>query len=111
MNINFGDYTIKLHELDEKLSVQITSTLGDVKIMNIGEHFNDFPCSIKYKINTTKKIEAKELKKFSFGAYKFILGVNFDGEFVIFHSKKLNVSIKLINNQDTLSMSLLGEPK
>lgn len=112
MDVKFGNYKVKAHELDNKLIVQFVSDLGKVSISRDGEAKTDFPNSIVFNIdNPSRTVRPKQLKKISFGLYKFILGVNFEGELVFFHSPKLNVGRKVIDGQDTLSLSLLKEPK
>jgi len=41
MQISFGAYKIKAHELDNKLAVQITSDLGEVTMHDSGEGQHD----------------------------------------------------------------------
>jgi len=112
MKIEFGAYTIKTHELDNKLSVQITSELGEVTMHDSGKGPHDFPNAIGCKILDVKeKPEAKGLKRYSFGDYTFILGINYAGDLLLFHSVKLYVGRKVIDNIDTLTLSFLSEPK
>ena len=64
MQIQFGAYTIKTHELDNKLSVQITSDLGEITMHDSGEGSHDFPNAVGCKItNPTETPEAKRFKK------------------------------------------------
>ena len=112
MKIQFGAYTIKTHELDNKLSVQITSDLGVVTMHDSGEGSHDFPNAVGCKIIDAKeKPEAKGLKRYSFGDYTFILGINYAGDLLLFHSVKLYVGRKVIDHIDTLTLSFLSEPK
>ncbi len=112
MKISFGDYNIWAHELDQKLSVQISSGLGEVHF-NADEHRkSDFPNEVCFTItNPSHKIEACGLKKFSFGDYTFILGINYKGELFLFHSVLLNIGKKVIEGKDTLTLAFLKEPK
>ena len=111
MKISFGVYEIWAHELDQKLSVQISSELGEVHLISDDHRSSDFPNEVCFRIeNPSKDIEAKGLKKFSFGDYKFILGVNYSGELFLFHSAKLNVGRKLIDGKDTLTLASFKEP-
>lgn len=112
MQINFGAYTIKTHELDNKLSVQITSDLGEVTMHDSGESQHDFPNGIECKIlNPKEKPEAKGLKRYSFGDYTFILGINHAGDLLLFHSVKLYVGKKVIDGKDSLTLAFLSDPK
>ena len=112
MKINFGAYTIKTHELDNKLSVQITSDLGEVTIHDSGEGQHEFPNGIRCKIlNTKEKPEEKGLKRYTFGDYTFILGINYAGDLLLFHSVKLYVAKKIIDGKDSLTLAFLSEPK
>ncbi len=112
MQIQFGAYTIKTHELDNKLSVQITSELGEVSIHDAGKGPHDFPNAIGCKINNPEVTpEAKGLKRYSFGEYTFILGINYAGDLLLFHSVKLYVGRKVIDGRDVLTLSFLTEPK
>ena len=112
MKISFGVYEIWAHELDQKLSVQISSDLGEVHLNNDDNRSSDFPNEVCFRIdNPSQEIEAKGLKKFSFGKYRFILGVNYSGELFLFHSAKLNVGKKLIDGKDTLTLAFYKEPK
>jgi hypothetical protein len=90
MQINYGSYIIKTHELDNKLSVQVTSDLGKVGIKEEGNHEHNFPNEICFQIeNPSEKPVAKGLKRYSFGDYTFILGINNNGELCLFHSVRL----------------------
>ena len=112
MQFTFGDYTIRTHELDQKLSVQVISELGDVQLNDDDQRTNDFPNEVCFHIkNPTQKPEAKGLKKFAFGDYSFILGINYAGELFLFHSVKLNIGKKLIDGKDTLTLALLKDIK
>ena len=112
MQFTFGDYTIRAHELDLKLSVQVTSELGEVYLNNNDNRTSDFPNEVCFYIeNPTQKPEAKGLKKFIFGDYTFILGINYAGELFLFHSVKLNVGKKIIEGKDTLTLAFLKDIK
>jgi len=112
MQINYGPYTIKTHELDQKLSVQVTSDLGEVHMEVDNNRPHDFPNAICFSINDiSKKPEAKGLKKYSFGDYSFVLGINNTGELCLFHSVRLNIGKKLIDGKDTLTLAFLKDPK
>ncbi len=112
MQINFGAYNIKAHELDNKLSIQVTSDLGEVTMNDSGEGQHDFPNGISCKILDAKeKPEAKGLKRYSFGDYTFILGINFAGDLLFFYSVQLYVGKKIIGGHDTLTLAFLTEPK
>ena len=111
MQISFGAYKIRAHELDQKLTVQVTSELGDVHIKETGTRENDFPNGVCHFVdNASANIEPKGLKKYSFGEYTFILGINNAGELFLFHSVKLRVGKKLINGIDTINLSFLKDP-
>ena len=110
MQFTFGDYTIRTHELDQKLSVQVTSELGEVHLNKNDHRTSDFPNEVCFYIeNPTKKPEAKGMKRFAFGDYSFILGINNAGELFLFHSVKLNVGKKLIEGKDTLTLAFLKD--
>jgi hypothetical protein len=112
MLFTFGDYTIRTHELDSKLSFQVTSELGEVILSNDDKRTSDFPNEVCFYIkNPTKKPEAKGLKKFIFGEYTFILGINYAGELFLFHSVLLTVKKKRIDNKDTLTLAFLNDVK
>ena len=112
MVLTFGDYTIKTHELDSKLSVQVTSELGEVHLNQDDHRKSDFPNEVCFTIeNPSRQAEAKGLKKFSFGQYKFILGINYSGELFLFHNQKLYVGKKVIEGKDTLTLAFLKEPQ
>jgi hypothetical protein len=112
MQFTFGSYTIRTHELDQKLSVQATSKLGEVHLNNNDNRTSDFPNEVCFYIeNPSQKPEAKGLKKFAFGDYSFILGINYAGELFLFHSVKLNIGKKLIDGKDTLTLALLKDPR
>ncbi|MDM5263651.1 hypothetical protein PF327_05510 [Sulfurovum sp. XTW-4] len=110
MQFTFGDYTIKTHELDQKLSVQVTSELGEVLLNDDDKRTSDFPNEVCFYIkNPTHKPEAKGLKKFIFGDYTFILGINYAGELFLFHSVKLTIGKKRIDGKDTLTLAFLKD--
>ena len=112
MQFTFGDYTIRTHELDQKLSVQVTSELGEVVLSDDDKRTSDFPNEVCFYIkNPAKKPEAKGLKKFIFGDYTFILGINYAGELFLFHSVKLNIGKKLIDGKNTLTLAFLKDVK
>lgn len=112
MQIKYGSYNIRTHELDNKLSVQVTSDLGEVHIMEEGKEAHDFPNGISFKMqNASSKPEAKGLRRFSFGEYTFILGINYNGELCLYHSVRLYVGKKVIDNIDTLTLAFLSDPK
>jgi len=112
MQINYGPYKIRAHELDQKLTVQVTSELGEVHLKDGAQDAHDFPNGISFKIeNPSKKPEAKGLKKYSFGEYTFILGINYAGELHLYYSVKLSIGKKVINGIDTLNLAFLKDPK
>jgi len=112
MQIEFGPYHIRTHELDQKLTVQVTSSLGEVHITEDDHSANAFPNGIRYQIeNPSEQPEAKGLKKYSFGEYTFILGIDYAGELYLFHSVKLSVGKKLIDGKPTLNLAFLKDPK
>lgn len=112
MQFTFGDYTIKTHELDQKLSVQVTSELGEVYLNDLDQRTSDFPNEVCFNIkDPAHKPEAKGLKKFAFGDYTFIMGINYAGELFLFHSVRLNIGKKVINGKDTLTLALLKDLK
>jgi len=112
MQIQFGSYNIRTHELDNKLSVQVTSDLGTVHLKEEDTHAHNFPNEICFKIDSDSQIpEAQGLKRYSFGDYTFILGINYSGELCLFYSVRLYVGKKVIDGIDTLSLSFLSEPK
>ncbi len=112
MKINYGPYIIKTHELDNKLSVQVVSDLGTVDMMEEGKDAHDFPNGISFQVKDASiKPEPKGLKRYSFGDYTFILGINNNGELCLFHSVRLYVGKKVINDIDTITLSFLSEPK
>jgi len=111
MQIKFGDYKIRAHELDQKLTVQVTSELGEVHIKETGTREFDFPNGVCHFVdNASAKIEPKGLKRYSFGEYTFILGINNTGELFLFHSVQLRVGKKLIDGIDTINLSFLKDP-
>ncbi len=112
MQIDYGPYIIKTHELDNKLSVQVVSDLGDVSMRAENNRDHDFPNAICFYIdNVEKKPEAKGLKKYSFGDYTFVLGINNLGELFLFHSVRLTIGKKVIDGKDTLTLAFLKDPK
>ena len=112
MQISYGPYTIKTHELDQKLSVQVTSDLGEVSMKEDNHRAHDFPNGICFSIqDISEKPEAKGLKKYSFGDYTFVLGINYSGELFLFHSVRLNIGKKVIDGKDTLTLAFLKDPK
>jgi len=112
MKITYGDYTIKTHELDNKLTVQVFSDLGEVNMGADGTDAHDFPNGVSFYIkDCSNKPQAKGLKRFAFGEYTFILGINKVGELVLFHSVNLGIGKKVIDGKDTLNLAFLKDPK
>ena len=112
MQFNYGPYIIKTHELDNKLSVQVVSELGDVHMREENSRNYDFPNGICFYLDKkAEQPEAKGLKKYSFGEYTFVLGINNSGELFLFHSVKLTIGKKLIDKIDTLTLAFLKDPK
>ena len=112
MRLSFGNYDLWAHELDQKLSIQISSELGEVHLNNDDHRSSDFPNEACFYIeNPNGEVKAKSLKKFSFGKYRFILGINNSGELFLFHSAKLSLGKKLIDGKDTLTLAFFKEPK
>lgn len=112
MQFSFGDYKVRAHELDNKLSIQVTSDLGEVHLVSDDQRSSDFPNEVCFQIdNPSKQPEAMGLKKFAFGEYSFILGVNYSGELFLFHSVRLFIGKKVIEGKDTLTLTFLKEPK
>ncbi|MGC9351095.1 MAG: hypothetical protein ACP5D3_03835 [Sulfurovum sp.] len=112
MYFTFGDYKLRAHSLDNKLSVQVTSDLGEVHLVSDDQRTSDFPNEVCFAIdNPSRQPEAMGLKKFAFGEYTFILGVNYSGELFLFHSVKLFVGKKVIDGKDTLTLAFLKDPK
>lgn len=112
MYFTFGDYKLRAHSLDNKLSVQVTSDLGEVHLVSDDQRTSDFPNEVCFAIdNPSRQPEAMGLKKFAFGEYTFILGVNYSGELFLFHSIKLFVGKKVIDGKDTLTLAFLKDPK
>ncbi len=110
MQFTFGDYTIRTHELDQKLSVQVSSDLGEVHLIDDDQRKNDFPNELSFTINNpTQKPKAKGMKRFAFGDYSFILGINYAGELFLFHSVKLTIGKKIIDGKDTLTLALIKD--
>ncbi|MFT7824502.1 MAG: hypothetical protein ABXS92_07055 [Sulfurimonas sp.] len=112
MQFSFGDYKIRVHELDNKLSVQLTSELGEVYLVNDEQRSSAFPNEVRFQVkNPIRQPEAVGLKRFAFGEYTFILGVNYSGELFLFHSVKLTIGKKVIEGKDTLTLAFLKDPK
>ncbi len=112
MKISFGAYEINAHELDNKLAVQVTSEFGKVHLNKDENRESDFPNEVCFTIdNPSQKVEAKGLKRFAFGDYTFISGINYKGEFFLFYSVLLTISKKVIDGKDTLTLAFLKEPK
>ena len=112
MRIEYGPYKIRTHELDNKLTVQVTSDLGEVHMMEDDHSKNAFPNGVRYVIeNSSEKAEAKGLKRFAFGDYTFILGIDYAGEMYLFHSVKLAIGKKVIDGKDTLNLAFLKDPR
>ena len=112
MQINYGPYKIRAHELDQKLTVQVTSELGEVHIIDENHDAHDFPNGICFNIeNSSEKPEAKGLKRYSFGEYSFILGINNSGDLFLYYSVKLSIGKKVINGIDTINLAFLKDPK
>ena len=110
MQINYGPYIIKTHELDNKLSVQVVSDSGNVNMSEENVRSNDFPNGIHFSLSGSEKPAAKGLKKYSFGEYTFILGINNAGELFLFHSVQLRVGKKLIDGIDAINLAFLKDP-
>ena len=54
MQFSFGSYIIKIHELDQKLSVQVISDLGEVRLKTDNQGRGDFPNEICFgKLGTS----------------------------------------------------------
>ncbi len=112
MQLNYGPYIIKTHELDSKLSVQVVSELGEVKMRVENNRGHDFPNGICFYIDgDIEKPEAMGLKKYAFGDYTFVLGINYNGELFLFHSVRLTVSKKVIDGRDALTLAFLKDPR
>ena len=113
MQIKFGPYNIRAHELDNKLAVQVTSDLGKASIQEDNEfHPFDFPNGIHFQIEGIEEAPTPlGLKRYAFGEYTFILGINNSGYLSLFYSLRLHVNKKVIDNIDTLTLSFLAEPK
>jgi len=112
MHIKFGPYNVRTHELDNKLILQVTSYDGKVNIKENDKLYPyDFPHGIHFKIKGIINTPyPKDLKRYKFGDYSFILGINNSGLLSIFYSKKLTVKKKLIDKIDTLTFAFLSEP-
>ena len=112
MHIKFGSYNIRTHELDNKLILQVTSDAGKTYIKENDKIYPyDFPNGIHFKIKgLDERPNPKDLKRYKFGDYSFILGINNSGLLSVFYSKKLTVKKKLINKIDTLTFAFLSEP-
>jgi len=112
MQLKYGPFNIRTHELDNKLSVQVTSELGAVELKDEAVHESNFPNEMCFQIKDAfHKPEPKGLKRYSFADYSFILGINHNGELCLFHSVKLYVGKKVIDGIDTLTLAFLTEPK
>jgi hypothetical protein len=113
MQIKFGPYYVRTHELDNKLSVQVTSDSGKASIREDDNIYPfDFPNGIHFQIENISEAPApKGLKRYAFGDYTFILGINNSGYLCLFYSLKLYVNRKIIDDIDTLTLSFLAEPK
>ncbi|RLA71580.1 MAG: hypothetical protein DRG24_05175 [Epsilonproteobacteria bacterium] len=112
MLVTYGAYKIRAHELDQKLTVQITSDLGEVHLKDDDHRSNDFPNEVCFYIqDATEKSEAMGLKKFSFGEYTFILGVNYAGELFLFYSIELSIGKKVIDGKDAINFAFLKDPR
>jgi hypothetical protein len=112
MQFSFGDYNIRVHELDYKLSVQVTSELGEVHLVDNDQRNSDFPNEVCFRIeDPSKQPQAMGMKRFAFGDYTFVLGVNYSGELFLFHSVKLTIGKKVIEGKDTLTLAFLKDPK
>ncbi|HEO99019.1 MAG: hypothetical protein JW682_07265 [Campylobacterales bacterium] len=112
MHFTFGDYKLRVHSLENKLSVQVTSDLGEVHLVSEDQCTSNFPNEICFAIeNPSRQPQAMGLKRFAFGEYTFILGVNYSGELFLFHSVKLFVGKKVIDGKDTLTLAFLKDPK
>ncbi|MDQ7086205.1 MAG: hypothetical protein Q9M36_15425 [Sulfurovum sp.] len=95
MYIQFGAYKIRTHELDNKLSVQVTSDLGKVHLKTEDKHTPNFPNEMCFYMESPEKSpQEKGLKRYSFGDYSYIVGINYQGELCLFHSIKLSVNKK-----------------
>ncbi len=111
MQITYGAYKVRAHELDQKLTVQVTSDLGEVHIKELEARDFDFPNGVCFYVeNPSEKIAPMGLKRYSFGEYTFIIGVNNAGELFLFHSVKLRVGKKVINGIDTINLAFLKDP-
>jgi len=113
MIIQFGPYDIRVHELDNKLALQVLSDLGTVRIKQDDKVYPyDFPNGIHFQIESDNETpEPKGLKQYKFGEYSFILGINNSGLLSLFYSRRLTVKQKFIDHIDTLTFSFLTEPK
>jgi len=113
MHIKFGPYNIRAHELDNKLILQVSSKSGKVSIKEDDTVYPyDFPNGIHYEIEGVKDVQKpKDLKRYRFGEYSFIFGINNSGLFSLFYSKKLFVKKKFIDGIDTLTFTFTSEPK
>ena len=112
MKIKFGPYNIRAHELDNKLILQVTSDTGKTSIKEDNKVYPyDFPNGIHFKIKGLDETpEPKDLKRYRFGDYSFIVGINNSGLLSLFYSKKLNIKKKLIDKIDTLTFAFFSEP-
>jgi len=112
MQIQFGPYNTRTHELDNKLILQVTSDAGKTAIKEDERVYPyDFPNGIHFKIKgLDESPHSKGLKRYRFGDYSFILGINNSGLLSVFYSKKLTVKKKHIDNIDTLTFKFFSEP-
>jgi hypothetical protein len=111
MKVNFGDYILIVHELDSKLSIQVESGLGHVDMEVENSEAEDFPNAVHYFMKESSSTpKAMGLKKYSFGEYTFILGINNSGALFLFYSVELYVSKKVISGEPALTLSFLKEP-
>ena len=72
----------------------------------------DFPNGIHFQIeNIAEAPTSLGLRRYAFGDYTVILGINNSGYLGLFYSLRLHVNKKVIDNIDTLTLSFLAEPK
>ena len=106
MNIKYNDFNITAHELDNKLSVLVESKKYKVEHIESNEEGKSFPSGQTFKIVDGEAIsKPKRLKKIIIGDYKIIVGINFDGELVIYHKPTLFVSHKKINGKPSFTLA------
>jgi len=107
MIIKYGDFNLKIFELDNKLSLQVRSGFGKVNFVKKEDFTKDFKNKIVYKVDTNIEMNKKVLKKFKFGDYSFDIEFNnITQELVLYPNSKLFISKKLINNKNALTMAL-----